>query len=65
MKYILVIGIAFLAGTRVNRPTLTYQGSNWTLEHISMPPCPDSHKRTVHAPEKDEVDALSVSCEVR
>lgn len=38
----------------------TPKGDNWVLAHIYMPEC--NGKRIVDAPEKDEVDALSVYC---
>ena len=45
-----------------NAPTLTRNGTNWVLAHVPMPECPNDHKRTVAIPERDEVDALTVSC---
>lgn len=47
------------------RPTYTATPTGWKLEHVPMPVCPDDHKRTIDAPERDEVDALSVTCEKR
>ena len=43
-------------------PLLTRNGSDWTLQHIPMPSCPDDSTRTVDIPERDEVDALTVTC---
>lgn len=34
----------------------------WKLEHVPMPACPDGLKRTIDAPERDEVDALTITC---
>ena len=48
--------------------TATFTGlphGGWKLEHVTMPVCPDGLKRTVDAPEQDEVDALTVNCGVQ
>lgn len=47
------------------QPKITRHGTGWSLEHVQMPACPDDHKRIVDAPERDEVDALSVYCVAR
>lgn len=43
-------------------PRVVYTGTNWTMPHVPMPVCPDDHKRTVDIPERDEVDAFTITC---
>lgn len=46
-------------------PTYTpLPGGGWTYEHVPMPACPDALTRTIDAPERDEVDALTITCAV-
>jgi len=63
--------LSFLAGvlltigcfyTVAPHPSYTQTKSGWKLEHVPVPSCPDSYKRTVDIPERDEVDALTVTC---
>jgi hypothetical protein len=44
------------------RPTFTGNATGWKLEHIPVPPCKDSWTRSVDLPERDEVDAMTVTC---
>lgn len=66
IKYI----IGFILGSAVtftitgikNQPTLTNIFNGWKLEHIPVPACDDDFKRTVELPERDEVDAMTITC---
>lgn len=44
------------------RPTFTSNATGWKLEHIPVPPCRDGYTRSVDIPERDEVDAMTVTC---
>jgi hypothetical protein len=43
-------------------PKYTSTSTGWKVEHIALPSCPDSYQRNVDLPERDEVDAETVTC---
>lgn len=46
----------------IPRPTFTSNAQGWKLEHIAIPACRDGFTRSVDIPERDEVDAMTVTC---
>lgn len=56
-----IVTLAYSAITNP-APKYTTTDAGWTLEHIAVPSCPDDHTRVVDLPERDEVDAMTVSC---
>jgi hypothetical protein len=40
----------------------TSNAQGWKLEHIAIPACRDGYTRSVDIPERDEVDAMTVTC---
>lgn len=54
---------------RIDKPTapqrmphVVYFGQDWIMAHVPMPICPDGSKRTIDLPERDEVDAFTITC---
>jgi hypothetical protein len=43
-------------------PKYSQTATGWKLEHIPVPPCKDGWTRSVDLPERDEVDAMAVTC---
>jgi hypothetical protein len=53
-------GIGALSQHTKPEPRIYHTSQGWALAHVPMPEC--RGRRIVDAPEKDEVDALSVYC---
>ncbi len=50
---------------KASLPTVTHlPNGGWRLEHIPMLACPDSLRRTVEIPERDETDLVTINCGV-
>ena len=64
-KAILAAGLLLVgAGIQhhMDTPKVQRHGTDWVVRDIPIPACPDGSTRTVDIPERDEVDALAVSC---
>lgn len=59
----ILIGGALAAGTmHLIAPTYKHVGRGYVYAHVPYPDCPANFKIAVDAPERDEVDALTVTC---